>query len=409
MPRGKTQSRDGVYTRKDRSGFWASWIDASGKRRQRKLEAHTLQQARMLLAAEKARVEKTLTLGYAPPVKASFASILQRYLGHQKPRLSDRSYERTAGIIENRLRPAFGALQLSSIRRADIQQYITERAGEVSPGSVIKELNVLKHLLGLAVEWELIPFNPALKVKAPRPPAGRVRYLQPTELRALLVACPAWLRPIAALAAFTAMRRSEILGLRWLHVDRDGGRLMLPQTKNGDGRIVHLNQLAAQVIGGQWREDAKSNDHVFPLADDCTADNISKGFAAVCRRLEIEDFRFHDLRHTAASWMRMSGADIHTVAQLLGHRDLRMAARYQHLSPEFLSVAVGRLDAIFGEPQPVRDAAKANGITSSSRSIVTRALPEVFTSETDTRQDIDSIGSVIGDRTRTLRLERAAC
>ena len=69
----------------------------------------------------------------------------------------------------------------------------------------------------------------------------------------------------------------------------------------------------------------------------------------MCRRLGIEDFHFHDLRHTAASWLRMQGADIHTVAQLLGHKDLRMATRYQHLSPEFLSVAVGRLDSIFGE------------------------------------------------------------
>jgi hypothetical protein len=65
------------------------------------------------------------------------------------------------------------------------------------------------------------------------------------------------------------------------------------------------------------------------------------------RRLKIADFRYHDLRHTAASWLRMSGADIHPVAQLLGHKDLRMAARYQHLSPAFLAEAVGRLDAVF--------------------------------------------------------------
>ena len=99
----------------------------------------------------------------------------------------------------------------------------------------------------------------------------------------------------------------------------------------------------------QWSDDVKPTDRVFPLVDDCTADNISKGFVAVCRRLRIEDFSFHDLRDTCASWLRMQGADIRTVAQLLGHRDLQMAARYQHLSPEFLSIAVGRLDAIFGD------------------------------------------------------------
>ncbi len=67
------------------------------------------------------------------------------------------------------------------------------------------------------------------------------------------------------------------------------------------------------------------------------------------RKTGIEDFHFHDLRHTAASWMRMKGADIHTVAQILGHKDLRMAARYQHLSPTFLQDAVKGLDAVFGD------------------------------------------------------------
>ncbi len=65
-------------------------------------------------------------------------------------------------------------------------------------------------------------------------------------------------------------------------------------------------------------------------------------------RCGASPIRFHDLRRTAASWLRMSGADIHTVAQLLGHKDLRMASRYQHLSPSFLADAVGKLDAVFG-------------------------------------------------------------
>ena len=76
---------------------------------------------------------------------------------------------------------------------------------------------------------------------------------------------------------------------------------------------------------------------------------MSVAFGRVCRDLKIADFRFHDLRHTAASWLRMSGADIHTVAQPLRHKDLRMAARYQHLSPAFLAEAVNKLDGVFGE------------------------------------------------------------
>ncbi len=149
MPRGKAKDRDGVFTRNDRPGdFYGSWIDASGRRRRRKLAAHTMQQARTLVAAEKARVDEQRTKGYAAPTQATFASLLPRYLKHQKPRLSQRSYERTSGIVENQLGPAFGALPMGSIRRPEIQDYITRRAGEVSAGSVTKEANVLKHILG---------------------------------------------------------------------------------------------------------------------------------------------------------------------------------------------------------------------------------------------------------------------
>jgi integrase len=350
MPRGKTKDRDGIYTRKDRPGWWASWIDAQGKRRQRKLDAHTLTQARTLLNAEKARVEKTVTMGYAPPTVESFAVVSERFLKHQKARLTPASYTRDQGIIARHLRPFFGASKIADIRRVDVQHYITQRSSEVAPGSIVKELNVLKHLLSLAVQWELIPVNPAHGVKPPRVPAGRVRYLQPTELRSVLAACPEWVRPIILLAVTTGMRRGEILGLRWLDVDQPGNRIMLPQTKNGDGRIVYLNSLAQQAILAMHDPAAVSTDRIFS-GSQMVPDYVTQVFARACRTCGIEDFRFHDLRHTAASWMRMHGADIHTVAQILGHKDLRMPARYQHLSPAFLSDAVNLLDKAFAGPQ----------------------------------------------------------
>jgi len=376
MPRGRVKDRDGIYQRKDRPGWWASWVEASGKRKQRKLEAHTLQQARTLLSAEKARVEKTVTLGYAPPSAETFAAVSTRFLKHQKARLTRAAYKREDGIMEAHLKPYFGPVKLAEVRRVDVQKYMTHRSGEVSPGSIVKELNVLKHMLGLAVEWELIPANPAHGVKPPRVPAGRVRYLQPGELRAVLEACPEWLRPIAGLAVATGMRRGEVLGLRWLDIDFNGGRIMLPQTKNGDGRIVYLNTLAQQALGAVTKGKAKPTDYVFN-GEPVTPENVSLAFLRACRSVNVSDFRFHDLRHTAASWMRMKGADIHTVALILGHKDLRMAARYQHLSPAFLSDAVKLLDGAYAESPATVEAESPekpeNG--ASSGSIVTAALP----------------------------------
>src|SRR5947207_661998 len=159
----RKKDRDGVFQRK--GAFWISYNDAQGRRHQRKLKGViSLTKARELRNAELARAEKSRTLGYTEPTKDTFAEIIPRYLKHQEARLTPRAYERSRGIVEEHLKASFGNMRLAEIRRADVQRYITERTGNVSAGSVTKELNVLKHLLGLAVEWELIPINAASKV-----------------------------------------------------------------------------------------------------------------------------------------------------------------------------------------------------------------------------------------------------
>jgi integrase len=360
MPK-KKRDRDGVSLRK--GSYYISFIDAKGRRRQRKLKgAHTLTQARSIRAAELAKVERARALGYEPPSENTFAEIVPRYLAHQKARLTPHAYARTKGIVESHLKGTFGATKLAEIRRADAQRYVTRRAAEVAAASVVKELNTLKHIFNLAIEWELIPMNPCVgigKKQLPRVPAGRVRYLQPTELHTVLAACPSWLQPIAGLLAFTGMRRSEVLGLRWLNIDRANKRIILSQTKNGDGRIVYLNSLACQVLDS-LPKTTNIGAHLFPEDEQVTPANVSLAFLRACRRVGIVDFHLHDLRHTAASWLRMQGADIHTVAQLLGHRDLRMASRYQHLSPTYLQAAVEGLDRAFA-PKSDGEVEKSDG------------------------------------------------
>ena len=339
------RARDGVYERKDRKGYWVSFVDHSGRRRQmRAKNAYTLTQAREFLRHRLTEVEQAKLLGHLPPTKDTLATVIPRYLLYQVARLTPKAYERSQGIVRYHLEPAFGHMGLSAIRRGDIERYMTRRLGEVKADTAIKELNVLKHMLGKCVEWELIPFNPAKDVKPPKASPGRLRYLHPGELRALLESCPEWLRPIVGLAVATGMRRGEILGLRWLDVDLKGGRILLPQTKNNTGRIVYINGLSASVIGSL--KPGKPTDKVF-AGKQVKPSNVSWAFLFACRKAGIEDFRFHDLRHTAASWMRMKGADTHTVAHLLGHKDMRSAARYQHLSAEHLQEAAGLLDGVF--------------------------------------------------------------
>jgi integrase len=368
MPRGKVKDRDGIYQRKDRPGtWWASWIDAHGKRRQRKLEASTLQQARTLLAAEKARVEKILTLGYAPPSEDSLAAVCTRFLKHQKAKpVSAAEYERETGILEKHVKPFFGGdAKLKTIRRADVQRYITHRTGEVSAGSVIKEMNVLKRLLQLAVEWEIIPTNPAHGVKPPQTPEGRTRYLSPNEFKTALEAAQEWMRAPMALAAFTGMRRSEILGLRWCDVDLENQRLFLGKTKNGAMRVLALNGLAVRVL----KSLPASNPEAFLFAE-VDAEKLSVYTRRVFATAGIKDASFHSLRHTAASWLVMEGVDIYAVGQILGHKTPRMTQRYAHLSPGYMATAVGKLDGVFGNALPAPPQSRSSG------SIVTQELPK---------------------------------
>jgi len=341
---------DGIFRRKDCNGYWLSWVDAQGERHKRKAKGQTLGEARSELEAERVRTRKAIELGFTPPGKDTFAELAVRYLKHQTPRLTESEYVRQEGIVEKLLKPFFTG-KVAAIRRPDVQRYMTERGAKVGPATVRKEMNVLKHMLGLAVEWEIIPWSPAIKVKMPQAPAGRVRYAQPTELRALMEVSPEWLRPIIAVGVSTGMRRSEILKLRWLDVDMGHNRILLPQTKNGEGRIVYLNKGAGAALRAlPFGPETKATDKLFP---DLKPAKVSMAFHRACQDTGLLDFRFHDLRHSAASWLRMQGADIHTVALLLGHKDLRMAARYQHLSPAFLLEAVSRLDSIFELESPV--------------------------------------------------------
>ena len=165
MPRAAAQ--DGVFKRKDRKGYYITWNDHTGKRRKRKTAAQTLEQARMLLRAEKLKVDEAIARGYVPATEDSFSVIADAFLAHQKARVSAQEYEREASMVEQHFKSAFPD-KISNNWKCDIDQYLTRRSAKVSPATVKREGTILKHIFSLAVEWEKIPVNPAQKVKLPR-------------------------------------------------------------------------------------------------------------------------------------------------------------------------------------------------------------------------------------------------
>jgi integrase len=141
------------------------------------------------------------------------------------------------------------------------------------------------------------------------------------------------LRPIVVLALNTGMRRGEILGLEWKNVDLTRGLIYVTNTKSGKDRVIPLNQAARFAL-----ESVKqTGQRVFDV------DWMKVAWSAALRDAKIDDFGFHDLRHTAATRLADAGTDAFTIAAILGHSTIQMSARYTHATDERKRRAVERM------------------------------------------------------------------
>lgn len=215
----------------------------------------------------------------------------------------------------------------------------------VTPSTINRELAVLRHLLRLAEEWGYVEKVPRIRM-APEP-EGRLRFLAEDELVRLLAACEAKasksrvLLPVVTVAVNTGMRRGEVLGLAWERVDFARGVLRLEQTKSGRRREIPMNQAVDQALSGL--AGPKLEGLVFRKGDGSKWGSIRTAFERACRDAKIEDFRFHDLRHTFASHFMMSTGDLPALQKILGHATLAMTMRYAHLAQGHLRKAMDAL------------------------------------------------------------------
>jgi integrase len=238
----------------------------------------------------------------------------------------------------NSLRKFFGGRYLFSITQRDIEEYKAKRKEGLKPATVNRELATLKTLFTKAIQWGVLRSNPAGNVRFFKENNCRLRYLEKEEINKLIQECSARLRPIIIVALNTGMRRGEIFNLKWRDIDFQNDVLHLLDTKNGDKREVFINTAAKKALISVRKHP--ESPYVFCKKDGTTYTNIRKSFLATLKKCGIINFRFHDLRHTFASQLVMSGIDLNTVRELLGHRDIKMTLRYAHLSPDHKRRAV---------------------------------------------------------------------
>jgi len=274
--------------------------------------------------------------------KVKFSEFADQYVElYLKPNFKTwwKSERHNIGHLKN----YFGHKFLNEIRPIDIEKFKLFRLNEVGKNSVNKTIGCLKAIFNKAIEWDKFVFpNPVNKVKMFKINSQRTRYLEKEEISTLLSNCEGDLKAIVEFAVNTGMRKSEIFNLKWRDIDFKRGIMFLLKTKNKEIREVPMNEAVKRILVGLRK--VPDSPYVFVGKNGNAIVDVKKSFDTALNKSNIRDFRFHDLRHTFASQLVMSGVDLNTVRELLGHKDIKMTLRYSHLSCDHKMRAVGALD-----------------------------------------------------------------
>ena len=222
---------------------------------------------------------------------------------------------------------------------------MAELGRDLSAASANRHLALLKVTFNRAMKAEPAKAerNPVRGVKLLKENNARVRVLTDTEEERFLATLPLHYRPLVIVALHTGMRRGELANLRWQDVDFHTRTLVVRQSKSGEGRRVPMNRVVVATLRALRRERQAFGGLDVHVTGRAIPPQFGRAWGKAVKAAEITDFRFHDLRHTAASRLVMAGVDLYTVKEILGHKTLVMTQRYSHLSPDHQRPAVERL------------------------------------------------------------------
>jgi integrase len=326
----------GVYRRGDSRHWWIATTLPNGQRVRQSAGTEDRREAEALLAKLKVEAFRESNFGIKP--QRSWQEAVVRYLSGKQRLRSIADVRR----ICRRLDPYLGELQLREIT-GDVIWRITQ--GELKrgnqPATVNRYLATIRNLLRIARdEWQWIEVIPKIRLLSGE--AERDRWLTQEEADRLIAAAAPHLKALIRFALATGCRAREITGLEWDRVDLKRRTAWLNQTKNGTPRGVPLNRDAVEVL------EAERDKHpVFcftyrgePIAWEMT----NSAWHTAIDKAGITDFRFHDLRHTWASWHRQAGTSCDELKDLGGWKSRVMVDRYAKFATEHLTAAAARIE-----------------------------------------------------------------
>ena len=243
-----------------------------------------------------------------------------------------------------------GAYKLAHLNAFVLAECRDTLAKRLAPGTVNRYLAALSHVFTKAVrDWGWVAANPLQKVQKPSEPRGRVRFLSKDELQRLRAACrqvrSTPLDDVMLLALSTGARKQELLTIRLSDIDLERRSVTLDDTKNHERRRLALSGEALEMVRYRLEHTHLRQAYLFEHPRTRSPYQIDKAWDKARNRAGLPDFRFHDLRHTFASYMAMSGASLPEIAEALGHKKLEMVKRYAHLSESHTSAVIARMVA----------------------------------------------------------------
>ena len=372
--RKRGNSEGSIYKRKD--GRWAATLTLGyegGKRRRKTFYGRTRQDVARRLNVAVHQTEQGLPL---PSDRQTLGTYLQGWLAHKAERLRPRTFKRISEIVGLHIVPVLGPVPVGQLRPQHVQFLITRKLQEgLSPRTVQITHGTLRNALAEAVRLDLVPRNVATLVTSPRVLRPEIQPLSPAEAAAFLRAARGdRLEGLYRVALGLGLRQGEALGLRWRDVDLDEGRLQvrvqlqrygdqwtltepksararrtitLPPPINRALREHRARQLGERLAAGSTWDAGWDLVFVTRLGRPLDARNVTRSFRAITRRAGIRDVRFHDLRHTAASFLLAQGVDLRTVMEVLGHSQIGLTANtYMHVLPALRADAADRMGAL---------------------------------------------------------------
>lgn len=321
----------GLYKRGNT--FWFN-IMYHGRRIQESLETGNKRMAEMIYAKKLSDIVEGRYIETALAKKLTFEELVAKYLDTY-------THLRDTYTVKP-LMKAFKGYTLFEISTRMIAEYRTMRLKKVKLATVYQELSLLRRMFNVAIrEWEWLQNNPVSRLSfAVGNRNARDRWLTLEEEETLVANAtnPHWLRPLLMVALHSGMRKGEILDLKWQHVNFATRIITVVKSKNGEKRSIPMSNTLQGVL--QSIKVRHISGRVFPIA----VRSLRAAFSQTLARAKIENFHFHDLRHTFATRLVQNGVDLYKVKELLGHKTLAMTTRYAHHYPESLRGSVEVLD-----------------------------------------------------------------